>query len=228
MEARKFLDDLLGAAKDLATRGKGVAEERMGLPDAGPEREAMLTGLGKGALAAGALAVLLGTGIGRRLTGTALKLGGLAAVGGVAYQAYRQWQQQNDDTVDTPVDKLNTASAEQRSRLLLRAMIAAAKADGHIDVNERAAIDAEIERLGLDIDTSEFLIGELSRPLDVDALAAEVDSTTVAAEVYLASRLVIDLDNEQERDYLNRLAVALKLAPELIAQLENDISGTST
>jgi uncharacterized membrane protein YebE (DUF533 family) len=224
MEARKFLDDLLGAAKDLATRGKGVAEQQIGLPDAGPERDAMLKGLGKGALAAGALAVLLGTGAGRRLTGTALKLGGLAAVGGVAYQAYRQWQQQNDSTVDTPVDKLDTASAEQRSRLLLRAMIAAAKADGHIDAKERAAIDAEIERLGLDIDTSEFLIDELSRPLDVDALAADVASTEIAAEVYLASRLVIDLDNEQERDYLDRLAVALKLAPELITQLEKDIS----
>src|SRR6185369_6742197 len=44
-------------------------------------------------LAAGALvAVLLGTGTGRQLTGTALKLGGLAAIGGLAYKAYQNYK----------------------------------------------------------------------------------------------------------------------------------------
>ena len=44
-------------------------------------------------LAAGALvAVLLGTGTGRQVTGTALKLGGLAAIGGLAYKAYQNYK----------------------------------------------------------------------------------------------------------------------------------------
>jgi len=53
----------------------------------------MLRGLGKGAAAAGALALLVGTKGGRRVTGTALKLGSLAALGGVGYTAYRNWQE---------------------------------------------------------------------------------------------------------------------------------------
>ena len=44
-------------------------------------------------LAAGALvAVLLGTGTGRKVTGSAIKLGGLAAVAGLAYKAYQNYQ----------------------------------------------------------------------------------------------------------------------------------------
>ena len=44
-------------------------------------------------LATGAIAaVLLGTGTGRALTGSALKLGGLAVVAGLGYQAYKNYQ----------------------------------------------------------------------------------------------------------------------------------------
>ena len=44
-------------------------------------------------LAAGALvAVLLGTGTGRQVTGAALKLGGIAAIGGLAYKAYQNYK----------------------------------------------------------------------------------------------------------------------------------------
>jgi len=43
-------------------------------------------------LAAGALAgLLLGTGTGRKITGSALKVGGLAAIAGLAYKAYQNY-----------------------------------------------------------------------------------------------------------------------------------------
>ena len=45
------------------------------------------------ALAAGAIAgVLLGTSGGRQVAGTALKLGGLAAIAGLGYQAYKNYK----------------------------------------------------------------------------------------------------------------------------------------
>ena len=44
-------------------------------------------------LATGAIAtVLLGTSTGRSVTGSALKLGGIAAVAGIAYKAYQNYQ----------------------------------------------------------------------------------------------------------------------------------------
>lgn len=224
MDARAFLDQLLHSAKDLSGRGRDMAEQKLGVPQAGAERDAMLSGLGKGALAGGALALLLGTGAGRRLTGTALKLGGLAAVGGLAYQAYKNWQAGQAQTeAGTPINELTGPQAEDRSRVLLRAMIAAAKADGHIDDKERANIESQLARLGLESDASRFIQEELAKPLDVDAIAAHSDSPETAAEIYLASRLVIDVDNDEERAYLNKLTAALNLPSELVAQLEAQV-----
>ncbi len=80
MDTKSLLDELLQSAKQMASQGQEVAETKLGVPEEGPDRDAMLKGMGKGAMAAGALALLLGTGAGRRLTGTALKLGSLAAI----------------------------------------------------------------------------------------------------------------------------------------------------
>ena len=79
MDARGLLDQLLQAGRELATQGKGMAEKGLGVPAEGPQRDAMLSGLGKGALGAGALGLLLGSKGGRKIAGSALTLGGLAS-----------------------------------------------------------------------------------------------------------------------------------------------------
>ncbi|MDH3688003.1 MAG: tellurite resistance TerB family protein [Gammaproteobacteria bacterium] len=228
MDAQAFLEQILNSAKDLASQGRNLAEKRLDIPESGPERDATISAMGKGAMAAGALALLLGTGVGRRLTGTALKLGGLAAVGGLAYKAYQNWQAgqgKGQTEPGTPVGKLSGSEAEKRSLLLLKAMIAAAKADGHVDDAEGAKIEDQISKLGLESDILQFLQEEISSPLDVEAIAAGVDSPEAAAEVYLASRLILDVDQAPERAYLDRLVSALKLDPELVSQLDAQVSG---
>jgi len=64
----QILDELLRSGKEIAEKGGSMAEQRLNIPEAGPERDAMLRGLGKGAAAAGALALLVGrrTGTGRK------------------------------------------------------------------------------------------------------------------------------------------------------------------
>ena len=222
MDTRNLLEQLLESGRQLANQGQDAVEQRLGVPEAGEKRDAMLSSAGKGALAAGALALLLGTGAGRKVTGSALKLGSLAAIGGVAYKAYQNWQSQSGNTDDagTSVAELSGSSADSRSMTLLKAMISAAKADGHIDDKEQAKISEQIGQMGFKADDLASIKAELEKPVDLAELAKAVDSPATAAEVYLASMLVLDLQNQQERTYLQQLARELKLSEELVAQLE--------
>ncbi len=222
MDTKALLEQLLQSGREMAQKGQALAEEKLYIPAQGAERDAMLSGMGKGALAAGALALLLGTKGGRKLTGVGLKLGSLAALGGLAYKAYQNWQAQQPGAVEagTPIGQLSGPSAEARSRALLKAMISAAKADGHIDDTERGRISAQMEKLGIQSEVLAAVQAELDGPADAAAVAAGADSPEAAAEIYLTSLLVIDPDSAEERAYLDALAAALKLAPELVAQLE--------
>jgi uncharacterized membrane protein YebE (DUF533 family) len=222
MAFKDMLDQMLAAGKDLTAQGSDLAEKHLNFPPEGPERDAMLGNLGKGALAGGALIALLGTGVGRKLTGTAAALGGIGLLGKVAHDAFKTWQADQGDSADsgTPIQQLPGAEAEQRSQTLFKSMIAAAKADGHIDDAERAAIQSAIAKLGLDDDTRLMMEAELARPLDVQEIAAAADSKEAAAEIYLASLFVIDTANAAESGYLDRLAAALDIHPALAAQLQ--------
>ena len=227
MAFKDMLDQMLAAGKDLAGQGQGLAQQHLNLPPAGPDRQQALANLGKGALGGAALAALLGTKGGRRLTGTAATLGGIAALGKVAFDAYQTWQanqaQAQGGQPGAPVSELSgpevgggdlgEQAGEQRSELLLRAMIAAAKADGHIDETERANIAKAIGQLGLDADTRLMLDAELARPLDPIAVAAGADTPEVAAEVYLASLFVIDVDAPVEHVSLGTVPYATVDAP---------------
>lgn len=227
MSAQQILDMLLNSGKELAEKGKTLAEAKLGIPDDPQKREEMLATASKGAIAASALAVLLGTGAGRKLTGTTLKLGGLAAIGGIAYKAFQDWQKQQPGQVESdskPVNELAGAEAEKRSNALLKAMIAAAKVDGHIDDKEKAAITQHASKLGAGDAVATMITEELEKPLDINSLAASAESPEAAAEIYLVSRLVLDMDNDDERQYLEKLASALKLAPELVEELEKQVS----
>lgn len=226
MDTKALLEQILASGNDLVKQGQSIAEDKLGVPKEGEERDAMLSGLGKGALAAGALGLLLGTKSGRRLGGTAVKLGGLAAVGGLAYKAFQDWQKNGGDTEASaqPINQLTGPEGDQRAKTLLRAMIAAAKADGHIDDNELAAIQEKIKAMGIDSGDADFFQQEIAKPINAEEITAGVDNTEAAAEVYLASRLVIDLDSAAERQYLEDLAAALKLPAELVANLESQIA----
>jgi len=223
----QILDTFLNSGKELAEKGKTLAEVKLNIPEDSEKREAMLSGAGKGALAAGALAILLGTGAGRKLTGTTLKLGSLAAVGGIAYKALQNWQNKDSGQVASSGKTANELAGEQRenrSRALLKAMIAAAKADGHIDEKEKDVIAQHAEKLGLNSSVAGFIKDELASVVSAKEVAAEADSPEAAAEFYLVSRMILDLENDVEKKYIVELTKELDLAPELIAQLDEQIA----
>jgi len=81
-------------------------------------------------------------------------------------------------------------------------------------------ITQQVNNFGLEQDVTRFLISEMSKPVDVERIASLADSPETAAELYIASAMVVDLESPEERIYLDSLAAALKLDSQLVAELE--------
>ena len=112
------------------------------------------------------------------------------------------------------------SQTEDDALLYLRAMVAAAAADGQIDAAERARIAQGMRQAGIDEEATRWLESELAEPADVEELAAGVETPEKAAQVYTAARLAIDPDSIQERTFLTNLAQALDLDQALRDQID--------
>ncbi|MNH26538.1 Inner membrane protein YebE [compost metagenome] len=105
--------------------------------------------------------------------------------------------------------------------------MAAAKADGHVDERERALIEGEFTRLDSDQELQHWLHAELNKPLDPSDVARAARSPEIAAEMYIASVMMVDEENFMEKAYLDELARQLKLEPGLKAELEKQVRQAS-
>jgi uncharacterized membrane protein YebE (DUF533 family) len=185
--------------------------------------------LATGAAIGGLAAVLLGTGAGRAITGSVARMGGMALVGGLAYKALQNYQ------AGKPLLDLNTAATDLQAAppalpapadgqahatRLVRAMIAAASADGVIDEAERKAILGNLKAAGLAGEAADFVENEFANPADIGTLADGVNGQDEAAQVYAAARLAIDPDTQEEQDFLAALAEALAIEPGLVAHID--------
>jgi uncharacterized membrane protein YebE (DUF533 family) len=111
--------------------------------------------------------------------------------------------------------------AEDDALLFLRAMVAAASADGQVDEAERSRIMRGLRDIGIEPEASSWLEREFTNPADIEELAAQVRTPEKAAQVYAAARVAIDPDTLQEREFLNQLAAALDLEKDLRTQLDD-------
>jgi uncharacterized membrane protein YebE (DUF533 family) len=182
---------------------------------------------GAGGLAAGLIAGRASP----RFAGAALRMGGLAALGGLAYYAWKRHQARQTGQpapapgeVEPPPNGFlpppNTPQMEAHAKLTLRAMINAAKADGRIDSDERARLFDRLGAVSLTDEEQNFLFAELARPIDTDGLvAAAAGQPALAAQVYAASLLAITADQPSEQAYLADLARRLNLPRELVQEL---------
>ncbi|MFP5426540.1 MAG: tellurite resistance TerB family protein [Gammaproteobacteria bacterium] len=225
MNTRGLLDQLLKSGQELLAKqaGKGTSN-KPGLGAGG--LGSLLSGAGGGALAGSAMGLLLGNKSARKYGGKVLTYGGLAALGVLAYKAYGNWQanqaagQRHEPQT---LDRLPPAEAEQHSQAVLRALVAAAKSDGHIDERERELIEGEFTRLDNDRELQHWLHAELNKPLDPAEVARAAQTPEMAAEMYLASVMMVDQENFMERAYLDELARQLRLDPALRQELENQV-----
>lgn len=119
---------------------------------------------------------------------------------------------------------LAAPAQNQLGTAVLTAMIAAAKADGHVDQAESQKIFGQMEQAGLSGEEKAFLLGELAKPLNVEDVAKHAATPEVAAQLYTASAIVIDQANDRERDYLAMLAQRLDIPQGFIDQLNGQMA----
>ncbi len=168
MNTRGLLDQLLKSGQEMLQNKTGGKPGASG----GGQLGSLLSGAGGGALAAGAIGLLLG-------------------------------------------------NKKVHSHAILQAIVGAAKADGHIDERERQMIEGEVAKLTSDREVQGWLERELNKPLDPAEIARAASTPEIAAEMYLASLLMVDEESFMERSYLEELARQLRLEPSFKLELEN-------
>lgn len=111
------------------------------------------------------------------------------------------------------------------AELLIRAMIAAAHADGLIDRDEERRIIESTRESGLDEEDREWLESEINRPRTMFEIVASAKTPELARQVYAASLLALRVDHDDERNYLQQLASSLHLTDEDVREIESDLGG---
>lgn len=189
-----------------------------------------------GFAAGGLLGVLLGQKKFRKMAGGALGYGGAAALGALAYRAYQNWQagqQAGQAPVATAADApqegsrfapATGADGKPFALALIRSMIAAANADGHVGADEQKQIFEAANRGGLDAEDKAFIFDALQNPSSPDQIATLAGSQEQAAELYLAARIAIDPDHPDEKAFLQDLSQSLKLPGGLVSHLDAQVA----
>ncbi len=169
-----------------AMTGKmGLGGSQQGIEDAFRQK----TGMGGAGAAQAGLGGLFAT------------LGGAAAAG-----SGMMADMMGNLTRGTPVSDM----AEQNARLMIRAMILAAKADGRIDPQEQAQILSHLTDASPD--EIAFVKAEMAAPPDLGGLLAETQAT-MKAQVYGAALMAVTVDSPAETAFLQQLAQGLGLDP---------------
>ena len=186
---------------------------------------------GAGVAAGGLGALVLGTRTGRSLAASAAKLGGLAVIGGLAYKAYSNYQQgvaaapeslSHQHLAAPPAGSGFEAEtvSQDLATTMLKAMVAAAAADGRIDPAEHAKLVAGFGGESMPQQARDFLAREIAAPASIDAIAQAVTSEEAAVQVFTAARITVDPDAGAEHDFLAELADALGLDAGLVAHID--------
>ncbi|MCG9683486.1 tellurite resistance TerB family protein [Vibrio sp. Isolate23] len=214
MDLKSLLNQALNS--DLVRQGQQKVQQQ--------SNSGALKSLGAGAVGGGLVNLLMGSKkskkLGKKVGKNALKIGGAAALGALAYTVYNNWQGKQKTT---SVQEDFNANDTIHNELIIKAMIAAAKADGHVDAEEMQRIESTLKEAGADAGLQTMLHNELNKPLDPSEIARLAQSPQQASEIYLASLIVVDEQNFMEKAYLQELAKQLQLAPEVTFQLEQQL-----
>ncbi len=181
---------------------------------------------GKQNLALGGLGALAGAllGGGGKSLGGALGGGVMALLGTMAYQALKGAGSQPSEVplgLVEPQSEAERQALEQKAEIVLKAMINAAKADGQIDRGEIQRIVGKLKETGMAEEAQQYVMTEMQKPIDTPALVAAVrGQPALAAQVFAASLLAIEVDTPAEKKYLDQLEAGLGLQPEVAQRIK--------
>lgn len=197
-----------------------------------------------GGLAAGGL---LGAVVGNKkmrktatkMAGGMVGIGGAALLGVVAHKAYQNWQQGKSAAPETAMGSPNVAISSEMEKFdpttirsadgqpfelaLVKAMVGAAYADGHVDSAEYGKIFEALDRLNMDTSEKAVFLDLLKNPPSISEIASLADGLEQASEIYLVSRMAIDPDHPSELAYLEDLSRLMAMPSGLVEQLETQV-----
>ena len=182
-------------------------------------------------LAAGGIGALLGALMGGSDSTTANTLGGgmMGLLGMMAYKALRN-SMSGSSAQAQPQTYVQPSQAQQANdaEIILLAMIDAAKSDGQVDATELNKIMSNLQSSGIGQEGVNYVINKLKSPMETAKIVSAVRGRPdLAAQVYSASLMAIDVDTEAERKYLDKLAKAMGLNSEVIRNIEQLTSENS-
>lgn len=195
-----------------------------------------LAGASQNPLQAGGIGAVLGSlvgGGGDSVKG-ALSGGALAMIAGVAYKALMNANQGGGAQapfssgnlplgLQPPQSPAEEQVVEQKTQLIIKGMMNIAKADGQVSGGEIQRILGKAQESGVGADEQAWLMTELSKPLNLDAFVAEIPNQEVAAEIYAASLLAVEVDTDEERDYLRQFADKTGLQPSVVLMIHQTL-----
>jgi uncharacterized membrane protein YebE (DUF533 family) len=126
-----------------------------------------------------------------------------------------------------PQNPAEEEALESTAQLVLKGMVNAAKSDGQISPEEMQRIVGKLQESGADQGMQEWVMQQMQAPLNVQAFAAEIPNQEVAAQVYTASLLAVEVDTQAERAYLQQFAQASGLHPLVVGQIHQTLGVTA-
>ena len=228
------LNDIIGSLSQMMGGGSGSGNStQAGAGGLGDILGGVMNSLGNNKAALGGLGALAGAllGGGRRSARGAVGGGGLAMLASLAFAALRkagQTPKQAPRAFLEPQTPHEEQALENDAEVIVKAMINAAKADGQIDQKEIQKIIGKLEEEGLTQEEKDFFIAEANKPMDLDAIIASAGGETeMAAQIYAASLLAIEVDTPAEQAYMQQLATGLELDPQVVNYIEQTLGVTA-
>jgi uncharacterized membrane protein YebE (DUF533 family) len=185
----------------------------------------LMNSLGGNKAMAGGLGALAGAllGGGKGSVKGAVGGGSLAMLAGVAMSALQSagHKPQAPRALAAVESPRYQEDLEQDAAVIVKAMINAAKADGRIDQEEVQKIIGKLDDDGLTSEEKNFFTSEAQKPLDLQGVInSAAGNPEMAAQIYTASLLAIEVDTAAEERYMDELARGLRLPKQSVDFIE--------
>ncbi len=225
------LGDLMGSLTQMmgSSGSRQTVQTGAGAGGLGGMLGDVLSSLGDNKAALGGLGALAGAlmGGGQSSVKGAVGGGGLAMLASVAFSALKKAGKAPSSpprALLEPQTPQEQQALEDDAEVIVKAMINAAKADGKIDQKEIEKIIGKLDDDGLTQEEKDFFIAEANKPLDLEGVVASArNQADMAAQIYGASLLAIEVDTRAEQAYMQQLASGLDLHPQVVSHIERTL-----
>lgn len=175
---------------------------------------------GSGNLAATGLGALLGALTGNSSSTTINSVGG-GLMGLLGMMAYKALSNSGSSSNSISYKQPSHQQQESDAEIILTAMIDAAKSDGQVDSQELSRIMSNLKSNGVGQENVNFIISKLQAPMETNKILNAVrNRPDLAAQVYSASLMAIEVDTQAERNYLDKLAHSMGLSQDVVNNIE--------